>query len=201
MLRYSTKLFEAPALLAQLRRPALLAAGFASGGEASEPRQRVVDRVAEMLVARLARGDFDPSSGSGLEGSNAGAAGGAGEAGGGSPAFGAAGRGGRASGAVEFDTSVPRPLDIAAFQKALTQALTEHSGSSGTGSGSAATLRSETARQMREASPTEREALAEHVTSKIMQHSSEEVARMLAEEPLPVVRSGLAALLERSGFR
>ncbi|KAG2443907.1 hypothetical protein HXX76_002247 [Chlamydomonas incerta] len=189
-------------------------AGSAPGGHTEDERlqraSRLIDGVVDRVVGRLSRGDFEPRLGPLTSDS-----GHAGEAG-----------GGGAAGAVTYDyEAVPRAIDIDAFRRALSSALTEHAGavmppgvsgggsggmaaagpghegmadggggSSGTAGGAAA---HELAQRLVEAAPGERRVLADRVAHTV---SNDEVGRMLAEEPLPVVRSRLADMLGRGGF-
>ncbi|PNH02670.1 hypothetical protein TSOC_011343 [Tetrabaena socialis] len=140
---------------------------------------RLVESVVERLVDRLSRGEFAPGAGPlpPLSSSAGGSAGSAGEGGGGS------GRGGAVS--YDFDI-VPRPIDIEAFRRALAAALTEHAGAVG-GAGGAGSGGGAAAWELQAAAPAQR--LPES-----------ELSQLLAEEPVPVVRSRLAGLLSRSGF-
>lgn len=79
------------------------------------------------------------------------------------PRAGAAGSGG--SGFVTYDyEAVPRSIDIDAFRKALTSALTEHVGA--TGGGVMALGGGDMARKLMDAAPSERIAIAEQVANK-----------------------------------
>ncbi|GIL58576.1 hypothetical protein Vafri_13520, partial [Volvox africanus] len=157
---------------------------------------RLIDGVLDRIVDRLTRGEFvpgqDPMAGA------AGSAGSAGEAGGGErPVPRAAEAGGGGSGFVMYDyEAVPRSIDIDAFRRALTSALTEHVGAAG-GGAVFAHDGGEITRRLMAASPSERQAIAEQVASKV---TDKDVHRLLSDEPVPVVRSRLAGMLERSGF-
>ncbi|KAG2439891.1 hypothetical protein HYH02_010521 [Chlamydomonas schloesseri] len=203
---------------------AAAAAGTAAGGGPPDERlhraSRLIDGVVNRVVDRLSRGDFEPRLGPNT--SSSGHAGGAGEAGGGGGAM-DTGRG-----AVTYDyEAVPRSIDIDAFRRALSSALTEHAGAVGApptnssggagagvtaaataaargqvgaaagGSTAGAAAAHELATRLVEAGPQERQMLADRVAHTV---TSEEMGRMLAEEPLPVVRSRLADMLGRGGF-
>ncbi|EFJ51212.1 hypothetical protein VOLCADRAFT_88066 [Volvox carteri f. nagariensis] len=168
-----------------------------ASGPPGKPAQ-IVDRVLDRIVDRLARGElapgFDPLS------STAGSPGSAGEAGGGErqvPRAGVADSGG-GGGFVTYDyEAVPRSIDIDAFRRALSSALTEHVGATGGGAGLAMQGGGEMARRLMAASPTERQAIAEKVANDMADNG---VEKLLSEEPVPVVRSRLAGMLQRSGF-
>ncbi|GIL95283.1 hypothetical protein Vretimale_1356 [Volvox reticuliferus] len=147
--------------------PALRAATTSSVG-ASRPMGKpvqLIDGVLDRIVDRLTRGDFVP--GQDPIASAAGSAGSAGEAGGGErpvPRAPEAGVGGR--GFVTYDyEAVPRSIDIDAFRRALTTALTEHVGAAG-GGVMVAHDGGEITRRLMAASPSERQAIAEQVASK-----------------------------------
>ncbi|GLC41308.1 hypothetical protein PLESTB_001077000 [Pleodorina starrii] len=163
-------------------------------GPVGKPVQ-LIDSVLDRIVDRLARGDFAP--GQDPLASSAGSAGGAGEAGGGDrPVPRAARAGGVGGGVVTYDyEAVPRSIDIDAVRRALTSALTEHVGAAG--GGGAAMQADEMTRKLLSASPSERQALAEQVANKV---ADKDLHKLLSEEPVPVVRSRLAGMLERGGF-
>lgn len=147
----------------------------------------LVEVVVDRLVEGLSRGDFDPDSGA--LGASGGSAGGAGEAGGGVSPM----RGG--GGAVSYDyDQVPRSVDIDAFRRALASALTEHAGAAG---GKADAGGAAMAERLQAAGPEERRALAEEVARKV---PDQDLIQMLSKDPVPVVRSRLAGMLERGGF-
>ncbi|KXZ49457.1 hypothetical protein GPECTOR_21g683 [Gonium pectorale] len=156
-----------------------------SGGPAGG---RLIDGVVDRVLDRFTRGEFDPKVGP-IDSS----AGGHGEAGGGG---GAASSPRSGSGAVTYDyDAVPRSIDVDAFRRALSAALTESAGAGGGGAGG--TAGGHLAQKLMRASPSERQAIVEETTKKV---SEEEVSRLLAEEPIGVVRSRLASMLERSGY-